>query len=219
VQDLSEWEDFLVLEDMERAGKLKLRVSEWLTFSMPIATLQQRRASHPADDPLLHLGMLKGFMDGSLGSRTAALEEPYADDPGNSGIPSYDEQRLNNLAVEAAAAGFQLGFHAIGDRANEIALNAFAAAEKTGIPANHPTPPDKPDTAIVTTNTRAFTPSDLRFRIEHTQVVQPGDFDRYAKLLAPNLNIFSDPRLVASLSQDVMRAKMTALAPSPSNTA
>ncbi len=72
-------------------------------------------------------------MDGSLGSRTAALAEPYADDPNNSGIPRYDQEKLNQLSTERAAAGFQLGFHAIGDEANHIALNAFQAAEQVAI--------------------------------------------------------------------------------------
>ena len=182
VQDFSSYEDFLVLEEMERAGKLKLRVSEWMDFNLPLPVLQQRRASHESDDPLLHLGMLKGFMDGSLGSRTAALQEPYADDPGNSGIPRYDEEKLNQLAAERASAGFQLGFHAIGDRANEIALNAFAAAEQVALPANRPAPPNHPDAAIVTSAAKQFTAADLRLRIEHAQVVEPSDFDRFAKL-------------------------------------
>ncbi len=81
VQDYSDWEDFLVLEQMEREGKLHLRVSEWLTFNDPLDVLKAHRAAHPLDDPLLHTGMLKGFMDGSLGSRTAALLAPYSDDP------------------------------------------------------------------------------------------------------------------------------------------
>ncbi len=182
VQDFSEWDDFLVLEELEHAGKLKLRVSEWLDFNLPLPVLQQRRASHPADDPLLHIGMLKAFMDGSLGSRTAALEEPYADEPGNSGIPRYDEDKLNLMATERAAAGFQLGFHAIGDRANEIALNAFSAAEQTAVPANHPTPPNHPDAAVVQADSRDYTVADLRLRIEHAQVLRPEDFDRFARL-------------------------------------
>ena len=182
VQDFSAWEDFLLLESMEHTGKLKLRVSEWLDFNLPLPVLRERRASHPADDPLLHIGMLKAFMDGSLGSRTAAMQEPYSDDPANSGIPRYDEDRINLLATERAAAGFQLGFHAIGDRANELALNAFAAAEQTALPASHPTPPDHPDAAVVTTTARDFTPADLRLRIEHAQVVEAADFDRFAKL-------------------------------------
>jgi predicted amidohydrolase YtcJ len=182
VQDLSEYEDFLVLEEMEHRGTLKLRVSEWLDFNLPLPVLQQRRASHAPDDPLLHLGMLKGFMDGSLGSRTATMEDPYSDDSSNSGIPRYDEDKLNKLATERASAGFQLGFHAIGDRANEIALNALAAAEQVALPASHAAPPNQPDATIVTSAAKDFTSADLRLRIEHAQVVEAGDFDQFAKL-------------------------------------
>jgi predicted amidohydrolase YtcJ len=156
VQDFSDWEDFLALEDMEKAGNLHLRVAEWLAFDTPVATLKDRQASHPKTDLFLHTTMLKGFMDGSLGSRTAALNGPYSDDPGNSGIPRYDQKALNQMAKERAAEGFQLGFHAIGDRANDMALNAFDAAQK------------------------ALTPA-VRYRIEHAQVVSPGAFDRFAR--------------------------------------
>lgn len=176
VQDNSEWEDFLALEELEHTGKLPLRIAEWLEFNQPVAVLKQRRASHPTDDPLLHLTMLKGFMDGSLGSRTAALDEPYADDPSNSGLPRYEQARLNQMASERAAAGFQLGFHAIGDRANDMALNAFATADQvaTLAPTGHSGdrnstggPLDPP-------------PAALRFRVEHAQVLLPADFDRFA---------------------------------------
>ncbi len=182
VQDYSDWDDWLVLESMERAGKLDLRVSEWMDFNLPLDVLKSRRASHPGGDPLLHLGMLKGFMDGSLGSRTAALQEPYADDPNNSGIPRYEQDKLNQLATERAAAGFQLGFHAIGDEANTIALNAFTAAEQGANPSSHPLPPSNPDAAVVTTNSQPFQPADLRFRIEHAQVLLAPDFDRFRAL-------------------------------------
>jgi predicted amidohydrolase YtcJ len=156
VQDFSDWEDFLALEDIEKAGNLHLRVAEWLAFDTPVPTLKDRQASHPKTDLFLHTTMLKGFMDGSLGSRTAALNAPYSDDPGNSGIPRYDQKTLNQMAKERAAEGFQLGFHAIGDRANDMALNAFDAAQK------------------------ALTPT-VRYRIEHAQVVSPGAFDRFAR--------------------------------------
>ncbi len=182
VQDFSDWEDFLALESLEHTGKLKLRVTEWLDFNLPLAVLQQRRASHPVDDPLLHTGFLKAFMDGSLGSRTAALDEPYADDPSNSGIPRYDETKLNAMATERAAASFQLGFHAIGDLANSIALNAFAAAEETALPSDAPLPPNNPDATIVTRSTKETQPADLRLRIEHAQVLLPDDFDRFKEL-------------------------------------
>src|SRR5882757_7571798 len=140
------------MDQIEREDHLPVRVSEWLTFADPIETLKEHRAPPAADDRILHTGMLKGFMDGSLGSRTAALAAPYSDDPGNSGIPRYDQAKLDAMAKERAAAGFQLGFHAIGDRANHMALDAFVAA--------------------------GATPS-RRYRIEHAQVLLPTDFDLY----------------------------------------
>ena len=159
LQDYSTWDDFLVFEEMEKENKLPLRISEWLTFLDPLTTLEQQRSHHPADDPMLHTGMLKGFMDGSLGSRTAALNAPYSDDPGNAGIPQFDQTTLNRMTIERAQAGFQIGFHAIGDHGAKMALDAFAAAE-------------------------AAVPSSLtcRFRIEHDQVVDPNDFARYRRL-------------------------------------
>jgi predicted amidohydrolase YtcJ len=182
VQDNSDWEDFLALEELEHTNKLHLRVAEWLAFDTPLDVLKQRRASHPSDDLLLHLTQLKGYMDGSLGSRTAALEEPYSDDSGNSGLPRYDQDKLNQMAAERAMAGFQLGFHAIGDRANTMALNAFGVADQV---ANLPPLPSEhgPDAYVVTRSEpgAAPPPGALRFRIEHAQVLLPGDFDRFEK--------------------------------------
>ncbi len=183
VQDFSDWEDFLVLEEMEHAHKLHLRVSEWLAFATPVAVLKERRASHPANDPLLHIGFLKAFMDGSLGSRTAAMEDAYSDDPGNYGLLRYpDQAKLNQMAAERAAAGFQLGVHAIGDRANEVALDAFEAAEQVArMPGEAPAPKD-PGAAIVEDVEPAANAAQFRFRIEHAQVVEADDFDRFARL-------------------------------------
>ena len=156
LQDYSTWDDFLVFEEMERENRLPVRISEWLTFLDPLPVLEKQRAHHSADDPMLHTGMLKGFMDGSLGSRTAALKAPYSDDPGNSGIPQFDQAALDRMTIERARAGFQIGFHAIGDRGVSMALNAFVAAE--GAVPNSMT---------------------YRFRIEHDQIVDPKDFVRY----------------------------------------
>src|SRR5271166_5266305 len=161
-QDNSSWEIFLIYEDLEREGKLTLRISEWLAFDSPVKLLETQRAHHPSNDPMLHTAMLKGFMDGSLGSRTAALLAPYSDDPGNSGLARYEQDKLNRMAVERTAAGFQLGFHAIGDHAVQMALDAFAAAE-----------------AGARENNQA---RDFRFRIEHDQVITPNQFGQYRKL-------------------------------------
>ena len=169
VQDYSDWEDFLVLEQMEHEGKLHVRVSEWLTFNDPLDVLKAHRAGHSLDDPLLHTGMLKGFMDGSLGSRTAALLAPYSDDPTNSGLARYDQKMLDAMTTERAAAGFQIGFHAIGDKANSIALDAY---EK---------PVMQCELSKNTTET-SYCGTRLRYRIEHAQVVSPGDFARFHDL-------------------------------------
>jgi predicted amidohydrolase YtcJ len=181
VQDNSDWDDFLALEQMEKEGQLHLRVSEWLAFLDPINVLKAHRAAHDLNDPLLHTAMLKGFMDGSLGSRTAALNAPYSDDPNNSGLPRFDQQKLNLMATDRTAAGFQLGFHAIGDLANDMALNAFEAAEQDAVPAN--ASHTNPDAQIITATTpESSTPRDLRLRIEHAQVVSPDGFARFKQL-------------------------------------
>ena len=191
LQDNSTWEDWLALEAMERDNRLPIRIAEWLDFNLPLATLQQRRASHDPNDPILHLTQLKGFMDGSLGSRTAALAEPYADEPNNYGIPRYDQTKLNDMASARAAAGFQLGFHAIGDEANTIALNAFSTAEQVATPYNTSPAPSaaNADSGIVTSpsalssrNAAEGSASSFRFRIEHAQVLLPADFERMARL-------------------------------------
>ena len=155
VQDFSDWNDFLAFEQMEKEGKLGLRISEWIPFNAPLDELKKMRAHHDAKDPMLHTGMLKGFMDGSLGSRTAAMKAPYADDSGNSGLPQYQQNELNRMAVERAQAGFQMGFHAIGDKAAEMALEAFS---QPGVPVT------------------------ARNRIEHAQVVDPADIPRFKQL-------------------------------------
>jgi predicted amidohydrolase YtcJ len=155
VQDFSDWDDFLVFEQIEKEGKLDVRISEWLAFIDPLDELMKMRAHHDAHDPLLHTGMLKGFMDGSLGSRTAAMKAPYADDPANTGLPQFTQDELNRKAVESAKAGFQMGFHAIGDKATEMALDAFSQ-------------PGVSHTA--------------RNRIEHAQVVDPADIPRFKQL-------------------------------------
>jgi hypothetical protein len=132
---------------------------------------------------MLHTTMLKGFMDGSLGSRTAALNAPYADDPGNSGIPRYEQAKLNAMAVERAEAGFQMGFHAIGDRAVSMALDAFAAAQQPSPSQSIPPRMSQPNRPFHNNVRPAvhFRPSP-RNRIEHSQVVDAADFARYKQL-------------------------------------
>ena len=171
VQDYSDWEDFLVFEELEKENKLTVRISEWLTFNDSIEELKAHRAHHDLNDPMLHTGMLKGFMDGSLGSRTAALKDPYADEPANSGLPRYEQDKLNKMAVERARAGFHLGFHAIGDKAASMALDAFSQSYNVCFELQ---PPGSKCMYTVAENKRD--------RIEHAQVVDPADIPRFARL-------------------------------------
>jgi predicted amidohydrolase YtcJ len=166
-QDYSQWEDFEIYEEIENDGKLTARISEWLPFDDSIEELNRKRESHPAADNMLHTGMVKGFMDGSLGSRTAALLAPYSDDPGNSGIPQYTQDKLNAMTKERVLAGYQVGFHAIGDKGVQMALDAFAEAEKAARDAKAKA---------------ADGGTDYRLRIEHAQVTSPQQILRFKEL-------------------------------------
>jgi len=166
-QDNSQWEDFQIFEDLDAEGKLTARISEWLPFNDSIDELNRKRAVHPASDNMLHTGMLKGFMDGSLGSKTAALLAPYSDDPGNSGLPQYSQDQLNAMTKERVLAGYQIGLHAIGDKGVQMALDAFAEAER----------------AAKEFNTKAADGgADYRLRIEHGQVTTPQQVLRFKEL-------------------------------------
>jgi hypothetical protein len=158
VQDNSEWDDFHAYKQLKEDGKLTVRITEWLHFTEPLNDLQNKRAEGGTTDPWLKTGALKMVTDGALGSRTAAMLEPYSDDAKTTGILIMDPDKLKSLAVERDKAGFQLNFHAIGDRANRVALDVFEAVAKA--------------------NGRR----DRRDRIEHAQVVAPDDLPRFAKL-------------------------------------
>ena len=166
-QDNSQWADFQIYEELEHEGKLTARISEWLTFDDSIEDLNNKRNSHPASDNMLHTGMLKGFMDGSLGSKTAALLEPYSDDPKNSGLPQYEAAKLNAMTKERVLAGYQIGFHAIGDKGVQLALDAFAEAEKAAKEGKVKA---------------ADGGADYRLRIEHAQVTPPQQILRFKDL-------------------------------------
>lgn len=110
----------------------------------------------------IHLGALKGFADGSLGSTTALFEKPYNDAPETSGLPNammLPEGNMLKMALGADKAGLQLAVHAIGDKANRIMLDIYSEVLKE----NGPRP-------------------DRRWRIEHAQHLRPEDFARFAQL-------------------------------------
>lgn len=158
VQDFSDWQDFLVYVQLKQEGKLTLRITEWLPFIDTMNQLEDMRAQAGASDPWLRTGAVKGFLDGALGSRTAAMLAPYSDDPSTSGILTNDPDKFRAMAIERDKAGFQINFHAIGDRANREALDIFEAVAK------------------------ANGPRDRRDRVEHAQVLSPEDLPRFAKL-------------------------------------
>ncbi len=167
-QDYSpNWQCFQIYEELEKEGKLTARISEWLPFDNSVDELNQKRNSHPQSDLMLHTGMLKGFMDGSLGSHTAAMLEPYADDPKNSGLPRYEAAKLNDMTKERVLAGFQIGFHAIGDKGVQMALDAFSEAEKAAREAK-----------VKAANGG----DDYRLRVEHAQVTTPGQILQFKQL-------------------------------------
>ncbi|MFZ0884626.1 MAG: amidohydrolase, partial [Candidatus Acidiferrales bacterium] len=151
-------DNFLVYQQLRKEAKLTARITEWLDFTLPLDKLEELRSDWGSTDPWLKTGALKAFMDGSLGSRTAAMLAPYSDAPGTSGILRMDPEKLKTMAIERDRAGFQLAFHAIGDRANRVALDTFAAVAA------------------------ANGPRDRRDRVEHAQVVAPADFARFGKL-------------------------------------
>ncbi|MFB3140835.1 MAG: amidohydrolase [Candidatus Acidiferrales bacterium] len=158
VQDNSSWEDFLALRELKQEGKLTLRVTEWLPFDAPLNRLEEMRKEGGATDPWLKTGALKGVTDGSGGSLSAAMLDPFANAPDNRGILLYDPEQLKKMVVDRDAAGFQIALHAIGDRANRVALDAFEAALKINKRRN------------------------ARHKIEHAQFVHRDDFARFKEL-------------------------------------
>src|SRR6266550_2246818 len=191
-QDNSGWEDFQVYEQLEREGKLTVRISEWLAFDDSLETLKAHRAAHPVSDNMLHTGMLKGFMDGSLGSRTAALLEPYTDDPKNFGLPQYEQAKLTAMTKERADAGFQIGFHAIGDKGVQMALDAFASTGHVGtgrvgtgdVGTGHVGTGDVGTgvSPVQAEPRSAELSTDHRFRIEHAQVTTLAQIAKFKRL-------------------------------------
>jgi predicted amidohydrolase YtcJ len=132
IQDNSGYETTKIYAELLRQHRLTVRVAEWQAFDDSIDEIKRQRGEFAGTkiDPFrIRLTSLKGYVDGTLGSRTAAMLEPFSDDPHNSGIPRKSPEELTRMIVERDAAGFQICLHAIGDRANRMALDGFEAAE------------------------------------------------------------------------------------------
>jgi predicted amidohydrolase YtcJ len=180
---ISGYETLALYRELLEGGKLTLRVAEWLDFNEPVEVLKQQRAEFAAlkvDAARLRITAAKGYVDGTLGSRTAAMLAPFDDDPHNSGIPRMTEEELTRKVVALDAAGFQVTLHAIGDRANHMALDAFQAA----LTRRNTFPPQSGGAGRGSViSDYVLTPAGAaRHRIEHAQVVAPTDFARFREL-------------------------------------
>jgi predicted amidohydrolase YtcJ len=161
VQDMSAAPEILrVYQKLLARGELTVRISG----HQPLATWQRLAAVGLRADfggEKLHIGALKGFADGSLGSTTALLFEPYLDAPNTSGLANSQmipESKMQGHILDADRAGLQVAVHAIGDKANHIILGMYEEAE------------------------RQNGARDRRFRIEHAQHLRMEDIPRFGKL-------------------------------------
>lgn len=157
---VAEYADVEVYSELLEKGELTTRI-----YCAPLETGWQDQAKvgmrRAWGSSYLRLGAVKGFADGSIGSRTAALFEPYSDEPDNRGILSaemHPPEAMRDRLMKADEAGLQLRVHAIGDRAVSMILDMF---DDIG---------------------RADGAHDRRMTIEHAQHVAPRDFERFARL-------------------------------------
>ncbi|HMS38962.1 MAG TPA: amidohydrolase family protein [Pyrinomonadaceae bacterium] len=206
VQDNSGYETTKLYRTFLKADKLTVRVAEWQDFEDSITELKRQRtefASFKDNPSRLKLTALKGYVDGTLGSKTAAMLAPFSDDKGNSGIPRRPQEELTKMIVERDKEGFQIALHAIGDRANRMALDGYETAkkgrdekskaefERNKDVLSRPTGGNLGQSYDGTTLRKGeFTFSEayreflnpLRHRIEHAQVVNPSDIKRFNEL-------------------------------------
>jgi predicted amidohydrolase YtcJ len=160
----TDWREIEQLCRLYASGQLKLRV--YAAIRGPSADAEKLLAAgrdYRSCDPRLSVRAIKLYMDGALGSRGAALEEPFSDAPGHIGLFVTRPEEVLRIAVAGLRRGIQIETHAIGDRGNRVALDQYEKAFRA-VPAA--------DRAI----------ADPRFRIEHAQVVADADMPRFAGL-------------------------------------
>ena len=148
-----------LMEEMAKAGEIPFRL--YVMIGDDSAAVTHYLARGPQSglyDNHLWIRAIKLYADGALGSRGAALLEPYADDANNKGLLLSAPAHIQDVATRALRAGFQVNTHAIGDRGNRLVLDAYDAA--------------------LTKNPKA----DHRFRVEHAQVIHHDDIPRFAQL-------------------------------------
>lgn len=157
VHNMGSWGDLAVFERARAAGRLITRIYA----AVPLSTWERLRdtvRTRGRGDAWLSIGGLKGFVDGSLGSHTAAMLEPFTDAPTDTGLFVNTPEDLHRWTSGADKAGLNVIVHAIGDRAIRTQLDIYErVAQEDG-------------------------PRDRRFRIEHAQHIAPADIPRFAKL-------------------------------------
>ncbi|MEW6057996.1 MAG: amidohydrolase family protein [Bdellovibrionota bacterium] len=119
-----------VLEEMHKADQLRIRYSIWGELERPNEYLELRKKYRQLPEEWVRLDTLKGFVDGVLSMRTAALTEPYADDKKTKGEPLYPQDKLNELVLTANRLGLTVALHAVGDRAVSMSFAALAKAKR-----------------------------------------------------------------------------------------
>ncbi len=158
------WQEIGQLCRLYAEGRMKLRV--YAAIGGPSEDAEKLLAAgrdYESCDPRLSVRAIKLYMDGALGSRGAALDEPYSDDPGNRGLYVTPPEEIFRISVAGLRRGIQVETHAIGDRGNGVALDQYEQAFA----------------AVPAAERRV---ADPRFRIEHAQVLADADIPRFAKL-------------------------------------
>ncbi|TKJ36820.1 MAG: hypothetical protein CEE38_10825 [Planctomycetes bacterium B3_Pla] len=153
--------DFDIYRKFKDTGQLTLRVyagGSLTTSKQKLQRYAELQKEYPRDGDWIRFGYIKGFIDGTLGSGTALFFEPYVDAPDKTGLPQMPYEEFQKMVLSLDKAGFQIGIHAIGDRANHWTLNAYEKARQV--------------------NGRR----DSRHRIEHAQVLCDDDIPRFATL-------------------------------------
>ena len=153
--------DFEAYEKLQKVGELTCRIDIGKSLTADPILLKnylKLKEEYPKEGNWIRFGYLKGFMDGTIGSGTALMFEPFNDNPSTSGLALIQYDEMEKMIITADKMGFQIGVHAIGDKGNNWVLNAYEKAEKVN--GKH----------------------DSRHRIEHAQTLQPSDIPRFAML-------------------------------------
>ncbi|HLI06840.1 MAG TPA: amidohydrolase [Ktedonobacteraceae bacterium] len=167
VHEIEGMDALRLFERMRAEGKLGVRVEMFLPRQMvPELRESGGMLQDFESDDLLRVGGIKIFADGTLGSQTAAMLESFEGSPGNFGILTLPEEEMKQTVSAAAEMGLSIAIHAIGDRAAHVALNSIEYAR------HH----------LASSGTASNPRPELRYRLEHVQLIAPEDMERMRRL-------------------------------------